>query len=119
MPTWHFDLEEAEDLEVRLTIDSGLQRMGKKFSIGYISDRYDTPLAEGENPDDLAVPNVSAPMVALRDTSSPSFSEASHTAEAELGEFDHLFNQLRSETAQLYKTRVKEITGSAVPVTGE
>ena len=120
MPTWHFDLEEAEDLEVRLTIDSGLQRMGKESSLsGDISDRYDTPLAEGENPDDLAVPNVSAPMVALRDTSSPSFSEASHTAEAELGEFYDLFNQLRSETAQLYKTRVKEITGSAVPVTGE
>lgn len=119
MPVWHFDLEEAEDLEVRLTIDSGLQRMGKKYSVGYVSDRYDTPLAAGENPDDILVPNIQAPSVALRDTSSPSFSEAERTAEIELSEFDKLFNQLKAESAAAYKERAKEIADAAVPVNEE
>jgi phage gp29-like protein len=143
VPQWHFDLEEAEDLEVRLTIDSGLQRMGKKFSIGYIADRYDAPLAEGEKPDDVMVPNVNAPAVALRDTSSPSFSEAADrlnygarrlrqlkrerrafaeeqeaVAAAELEEFDKLFEGLRTGAADLYKQRTKEIVESVVPVGG-
>jgi phage gp29-like protein len=139
VPLWHFDLEEAEDLEMRLTVDSGLQRMGKKFSVGYVSDRYDCPLAEGENPKDIMEPNINAPMVALRDTVASSFSEATdrvrrlrearrarrefaegaeEVAAAELEEFDKLFHGLKTGAAALYGQRTKEIADSAVPATG-
>lgn len=116
MPYWGFDLEEAEDLSQRLTIDSGLQRMGKKFSVGYISDRYDTPLTATEDADQELVPNVSAPQVALRDTTSSSFSESEDQAQLDLVEFDKIFNKLKADSAALYKERVGEIVGSAVPV---
>jgi phage gp29-like protein len=118
MPKWAFDLEEAEDLEVRLTIDSGLQRMGKQLSVGYVADRYDTPLATGENPDAILTPNINAPMVALRDTTSSSFSEAERQAQLELREFDKVFAQLKGEAAAVLKQRVAEIVGAAVPVSG-
>jgi phage gp29-like protein len=75
IPVWQFDLEEAEDLDLALTVDSGLQRMGKLFTAGYIADRYDRPLANGEDPDAVIQPNVSAPSVALRDTAAASFAE--------------------------------------------
>jgi phage gp29-like protein len=75
MPIWQFDLEEAEDLELALTVDSGLMRMGKKFTVGYVSDRYDRPLTPGETEDQELVPNAAAPSVALTDRSSATFAE--------------------------------------------
>jgi phage gp29-like protein len=116
MPVWQFDLEEAEDLQLRLTIDSGLQRMGKKFTVGYIADRFDTPMTPTETDDQELIPNVTAPQVALRDTSTASFSEADKAAQAELGEFDRLFDGLKAQSAAAYKERVKEIVDTAAPV---
>ncbi len=116
MPVWQFDLEEAEDLSQRLTVDSGLQRMGKQFSVGYIADRYDTPLTKDEDPDAVLVPNINAPQVALRDTTSSTFSEAEKNSEIELAEFDKLFSQLKSDAAKAYTERAAEIVRSAVPV---
>jgi phage gp29-like protein len=75
VPVWQFDLEEAEDLDLALTVDSGLQRMGFQFTAGYVSDRYDRLLPPGATPDEILVPNVSAPSVAMRDTAAASFAE--------------------------------------------
>jgi phage gp29-like protein len=113
MPKWGFDIEEEEDLQARLTVDSGLQRMGKKFSVGYVADRFDAPIAPGENPDDILVPNVSAPQVMLTDKSSSDFSEAEQEAAAELGEFDKLFAQLQNESRGLFKERIGEVADAA------
>jgi phage gp29-like protein len=117
MPVWQFDLEEAEDLSLALTVDSGLQRMGKQFTVGYVADRYDRPLATGETPDQVLVPNVNAPPVALRDTSSASFAERQAEAAVlhEMAQYDKLFAQLQGEAKGIFASRVKQIADSAVP----
>jgi phage gp29-like protein len=118
MPTWAFDLEEAEDLELRLTIDSGLQRMGKKFTVGYIADRYDAPVAGDEDPEALIVPNVNAPQVQITDRAVGSFAEggaaASHI-EDELKQFDRVLAGLQKEAAGLLAERVREVADAAAP----
>jgi len=89
MPKWDIEIKEGEDLQERLTIDSGVQRMGKKLTVGYVAERYQVPLAageNGENPEDILQPNVSAPTVALRDTVSSSFSEADRRLARENGQ---------------------------------
>ncbi len=121
MPVWQFDLEEAEDLNLALTVDTGLQRMGFQFTAGYISDRYDRPLAPGIDKDQILVPNVNAPSVALRDTSSASFTErqaqrgAEAAMRAEMEQYDQVFDQLKADTIDIYKRRVREIAATAVP----
>jgi hypothetical protein len=117
MPVWQFDLEEAEDLSLALTVDSGLQRMGKQFTVGYVADRYDRPLAKGEDPDQVLVPNVNAPPVALRDTSSASFAEREGQAAAlhEMAQYDKLFAQLQGEAKGIFASRVKQIVDTVVP----
>jgi phage gp29-like protein len=118
MPTWAFDLEEAEDLDLRLTIDSGLQRMGKKFTVGYIADRYDAPVAGDEDPEALIVPNVNAPQVQITDRAVGSFAEggaaASHI-EDELKQFDRVLAGLQKEAAGLLAERVREVADAAAP----
>jgi phage gp29-like protein len=121
MPTWSFDTEEEEDLLRRLNIDAGLQRMGKKFTVGYVVDRYDVPLAAGENaenPEDLLVPNAAAPNVAITDQARASFAEGSPEAQAhrEMAEFDKLFGELKADATGIFKERVAEIAREAVPV---
>ena len=119
MPKWVFDTEEAEDLGLRLTIDSGLQRMGKQMSVGYVVDRYEVPLAEGEKPDAILVPNVNAPQVAIQDRAVANFSEAEKQAQLELTEFDKIFTALKIDAAKIYRERAEEIAGSVVPAAGE
>ncbi|MGO8759352.1 MAG: DUF935 family protein [Terracidiphilus sp.] len=119
MPSWELEVKEGEDLQERLTIDSGLQRMGKKYTVGYVAERYDVPLAageNGENPEDVLVPNVSAPSVALRDTVASSFSEAEKEAEAELNQFDQVVEQLKADALKLARERTAEVVASATPV---
>jgi phage gp29-like protein len=111
MPKWGFDLEQQEDLANRLTVDSGLQRMGKKFTAGYVADKYDAPLAPGEDPDEVLVPNTSAPQVMLSDNSS--FSEAQATAD--LAEFDKVFAELDDESRKLYRERIREVADAVKP----
>jgi phage gp29-like protein len=121
MPFWGFDLEEAEDLQLALTIDSGLQRMGKKFTVGYVSDRYDRPLTPGETEDQEMVPNATAPSVALTDRSTTTFSEPQvETAmRAEMAQYDKLFGQLQTEAEGLFKERVREIAAVTRPDGGQ
>jgi phage gp29-like protein len=119
MPRWELEIKEGEDLQSRLTIDSGLQRMGKKYTVGYIAERYDVPLAageNGENAEDILVPNISAPSVALRDTVSSNFAEVENEAERELKAFDRLYAQMKADAEKLYRQRTTEIAGAAVPV---
>jgi phage gp29-like protein len=118
MPRWDIEIKEGEDLQSALTIVSGVQRLGKKITAGYVAERFQIPLAAGENgelPTDVLVPNINAPSVALRDTT-VGFSEAEKESEIELSEFDKLFEQLKAESAAAYKERAKEIAGAAVPV---
>jgi phage gp29-like protein len=135
MPKWGFDLEEEEDLQKRLTIDAGLQKMGKKFTAGYIADRYDVPLvakvpaadgddantgdSEGEEPDTVLKP-ASAPAAVPQPAAQPvqesEFSENEEQARREMTEFDKLFDQLRDDATGLLKERVGEIARAAAPV---
>jgi len=118
-PIWGIEIKEGEDLESRLTIDSGLQRMGKKYTVGYVSERYDVPLAAGENgesPEDILVPNPNAPQVALRDNVSSTFAERETAAlHAQMEEYDKLFGQLKQEAGTIFKSRVRQIADEAVP----
>ena len=120
MPTWQFDLEQEEDLVKRLAIDAGLQRMGKKFTVGYVADRYDAPLAageNGENPEDILVPNVSAPNVGINDQARATFTEGSkEQAHAETKEFDRVFDQLRQKSIGIFEKRTKELADAVTPV---
>jgi phage gp29-like protein len=113
VPKWGFDLEEEADLNAQLTVDSGLQRMGKQFTVGYIVDRYGVPIAKGEDPQAVLVPNVTAPQVMLSDRTTSSFSEAEEDAHAELAEFDTLFGQLKEEAGGLFKERIREVAAAA------
>jgi phage gp29-like protein len=117
IPIWQFDLEEAEDLELALTVDSGLQRMGFHQTAGYISDRYDRPLSPDQQPDEILTPNVSAPSVALRDTAAATFSENNlpPAMRAEWKQYDKLFAQLQDDARKIYKRRAREIAATAVP----
>jgi phage gp29-like protein len=117
MPVWQFDLEEAEDLSLCITVDSALQRMGYSFTAGYTSDRYDRPLPPGWTPDQLLVPNVNAPQVALTDRSSATYAErqAEASMRQEMEQYDKLFGQLQGEAKGIFAKRVKEIVDSAAP----
>ena len=117
MPVWQFDLEEAEDLSLAITVDSALQRMGKKFTLGYLSDRYDRPLTPGETADGEAVPNVTAPQVSLTDRSTATFTEKQAQADAlrEMAQYDKLFDQLQGEAKGIFAKRVRQIAATAVP----
>jgi phage gp29-like protein len=117
MPIWQFDLEEAEDLNLALTVDTGLMRMGKKFSVGYISDRYDRPLTTTETEDQELVPNAAAPSVALTDRSSATFAErqAEAAMREEMEQYDRLFAQLQGDAKGIFARRVREIVATAMP----
>lgn len=117
IPVWQFDLEEAEDLELALTVDSGLMRMGKKFTVGYVSDRYDRPLTPGEKEDDELVPNAAAPQVALTSRATTNFAERTAEAEnlAQMAQYDKLFAQLQGEAKGIFARRVREIADTVVP----
>jgi phage gp29-like protein len=120
MPQWNIETKDGEDLVERLSVDAGLQRMGKKFTVGYVAGRYDVPLAageNGENPEDILVPNVNAPQVSIGDMSRATFSESAlQQAHAEMKEFDDVFAQLRGEASGLFKKRVDELTRNVVPI---
>jgi len=116
MPVWQFDLEEAEDLNLALTVDTGLMRMGKKFTVGYVSDRYDRPLTPGETEDQELVPNAAAPSVALTDRSNATFAERQAEAQIheEMAQYDKLIAQLQGEAKGFFARRVREISDTAV-----
>jgi phage gp29-like protein len=121
VPHWDIEVKQGDDLQAALTVVSGVQRLGKKITAGYVSERFEIPLTAGENgeePTDILVPNVSAPSVALRDTTTTNFTEAEKEAEQELAEFDKLFNGLKREVATDYAKRAKEIVAGVVPVGG-
>lgn len=121
VPKLAIDIEPEENLVERLAIDAGLQRMGKKFTVGYIVDRYGAPLAAGDNgesPKDILVPNISAPNVGINDQARATFSElpADKQVRAEMEEFDQVFNDLRKDARGVLKQRVKDLAAAAVPV---
>jgi phage gp29-like protein len=125
MPKFSYDLEQQEDLGKRLIVDSGLQKMGKSFSVGYIVDKYEVPICEGEDPDQVLKPTAATPPVAAPEPGADDdpadgedFSESSHGERAvrELKEFDDVFGSLREMATGIYKDRVQELVDSAIPV---
>ena len=120
MPELVIEVKPAEDLVQRLAVDAGLQRMGKKYTVGYISERYDVPLAQGENgenPNDILIPNTTAPNVGINDQARASFSEgAAAQAHEEMHEFDKLFGSLREESLGIFRDRTDEIARHITPV---
>lgn len=137
MPKWTVDIEEKEDLQARLTIDAGLQKMGKKFTAGYVADRYGVPLVkdvpkadgsdsdpdadgdtdEGETPETVLKPST-APVAMQQPTPQQEFAEGSPRQQAtrEMKEFDDLFAQLHKDATGIFEQRTREIAGSVVPV---
>lgn len=115
MPKLSIEIKENEDLTQRLTVDSGLQRMGKQFTPKYVSERYNVPLVEGEDPEAALVPNPNAPQIA--DRSSATFSERANEAETlrQMAQYDELFAQLQGEAKGIFAQRVKKIAATAVP----
>jgi phage gp29-like protein len=110
MPTWGFDLEEEEDLSMRIVIDSALQRMGKQIPTQYVVDRYDIPAIDGEAA--TMVPNVNAPQVALQARDVSTFAEAlSMLPEMahDHSEFDTLYEQLKKEAMGPLAVRSREV----------
>jgi phage gp29-like protein len=119
VPKLAIDIEPAENLVERLGIDAGLQRMGKKFTVGYIVDRYGAPLAageNGENPDDILVPNAAAPNVAISDMNRNTFAEPPPTVQREMDEYDKAFASLIRDSTTILKERVHEVLGQVTPV---
>ncbi|MDR3723275.1 MAG: DUF935 family protein [Terracidiphilus sp.] len=121
MPTLKIEVKPSEDLVKRLAVDAGLQRMGKKFTVGYIAERYDVPLAQGENgedPEDILIPNAAAPNVAITDQARATFGEGSLHAEAqrEQDEFDQVFAQLQKGATGVLRERVAEIAREVTPI---
>lgn len=124
MPTWTIEVKESEDLTRRLAVDSGLQKMGKKFTVGYVAERYQVPIAtgvEGEDPEDVLEP-ISAgpalPMPSVPENTSPQFTEGSPEQQAkdEMKAFDAVFESLDKEARGILKQRAAEIARMAVPV---
>ena len=119
MPEWSFDITESEDLAERVTVDSSLQKMGKQYTAGYISERYDVPLAEGEDPATVMKPAAPAPALNLMTPAGtplkPNFAEPEAEArfQHDQAQFDQLFAQLKDEAASLYGERVREIVNAA------
>jgi phage gp29-like protein len=118
MPKWTIETKEGEDLESRLQVDSGLQRMGKQFTVGYVADRYDVPLAQDEDPNAVLAPNVSAPQMPITNPGDASFSEDAPREQAhdEMREFDKVFAGLRKESLGIFRKRTEEIAAQAVPI---
>jgi phage gp29-like protein len=124
MPKWTVEIKDGGDLVKRLAVDAGLQRMGKKFTVGYIAERYDVPLATGENeenPDDVLIPNITAPNVAITDKAQATFAEGSleEQVHREMDEYDKIFAQLRGDATGLFKHRVGELARAVTPIAGE
>lgn len=115
MPTWSFDLGDEEDLVKRIVVDSALQRMGKQFTPGYVSKRYQVPLVEGEDPDVPLTPNPNAPQVSLSDRDN---ANAFAETERELAEFDKLFESLKESADPLLRERARNVADAAHPVQG-
>jgi len=123
VPTLSIDTKQDEDMLQRLKIDGGLQRMGKKFTVGDISTRYGVPMAPGEKPDDVLTPNAAAPMLPITDQADDDndYSERGsrgngQQAHREMGEFDKLFDQLKADATGVFKERIAEIAREAIPV---
>ena len=125
-------LEEEEDLQKQVEIDAALQKMGKKFTAGYIADRYGVPLvagdpggvdadadgdADAETPETVLKPSA-APAAAPPLTMNPQFSESGPQQQAhrEMKEFDRIFASLKDDATQVYRKRVGEIASAVVPV---
>ena len=89
--------------------------MGKQFTVGYISDRYDAPIAPDEKPDSVLVPNVNAPQVMISDRTTSTFGEGEEDAKAELAEFDKLIAQLDAESTGIFKERIREVANAVKP----
>lgn len=113
MPSWSYDVEEQEDLTKNLGIDQGVQRMGVPMPISYLRERYGIPAPDADEP--IAVPNVNAPQPNITDDTRAVFSEHEDQARAELAQFDQLAQDLRDESLDLFRTRIKEIADALEP----
>jgi phage gp29-like protein len=115
MPTWTIETKMGEDLAERLGIDMGLQSMGLKLSVGYVTERYDVPLAGGENgqdPEDILEPAAAAaPQVKIADRSTATFAErhASAQIKREMAQYDGLFAQAQKESLEIYRGRIRQL----------
>jgi phage gp29-like protein len=123
MPKWQFDLGEEEDLQQRSQIDAQLQKMGKKFTAGYIAKRYQVPLVEDEDPDDALTPIGGGAVTPPPDEPDPDDPDADedddakfHEGERELKEVDSIMAQLRDGVDPLLRSRTRRIVDSAIPV---
>jgi hypothetical protein len=65
----------------------------------------------------VLVPNVTAPAVALRDTTTSTFAEreAEAAMRSEMEQYDKLFGAMQKDARGIFRQRVRQIAATAVP----
>lgn len=116
MPSFGWEIEQAEDLTQRLNRDKILQGMGLPFTKEYLSETYNIPLpASG---DTVVGPNPNEPAIPADPDQAASidFSEVDRSqVNRQLGEFDRVMEQLKRDSVGLMRQRVKEIADAIAP----
>ena len=113
MPTWGYEVEQAEDLDKLLNRYKVLGSMDLTFSERFMRDRFEVPAPEPG--DVILVPSATASATpAVPDAEDVTFADAGGeaAAHAEMHQFDQLMGQLRDESVGLMRERVQEVADS-------
>jgi phage gp29-like protein len=110
IPQWHYDIEEEEDQTERLGIVAGAYELGVPIPVSYAQERFDIPAPDGDEAVLIKPVNV-APVDNIRETTTASFADRGHVAQAEseMAEFDKIVRQLQDDSLGLLKERVGEV----------
>jgi phage gp29-like protein len=111
-PTFSWDIEEEDDLTQKLTVFSGLQRMGLPISERYTREEFSMP-AIGEG-DVALVPNVNAPSVTPPSAAFAEDPETQLRVDAEYADFDRVAANLKRGVLPFFSERVGEIADAMI-----
>lgn len=67
VPEVSFQLDDHDDLGKRSEVDATLSKLGYPLTVGYVSDKYDLPIPEGVERDELLETGAGAESAALSD----------------------------------------------------
>ncbi len=119
MPKLRHETENEEDLGQRVTVDDTLQSMGLPLSKNYVYNRYGVDVPEKDE-ELLERPAAPPPPIATPagPPDKPQFSlsgdpkrEAQVTQE--IADFDKLFDQLKDESAGIFRNRIAQVAEGA------
>ncbi len=122
MPSWGWEIKQAEDLTQRLNRDKILQGMGLPYTEQYLRATYNVPAPEPT--DTIVGPNPNTPAIPADpdEASDVAFSElrgsrlaAQRAVRRQLAEFDTIMAQLREKSVGDLRKRVGEIVDAVEP----